>query len=101
MTSYKPGSRWQSGPGGSEFVIVRPPAGGGELTCGGVVLQPHGSSDAPPGVPSGGEGTMAGKRYSETESGVEVLCTRPGPGDLAIAGRPLVRKDAKPLPASD
>ena len=42
-----------------------------------------------------------GKRYADAGSGVEVLCTKAGQGDLAFAGRPLERKDAKPLPASD
>jgi hypothetical protein len=44
---------------------------------------------------------MAGKRYTDAESGVELLCTKAGAGDLTFAGRPLQRKDAKPLPASD
>ena len=56
---------------------------------------------APSGQPPAGEGTMAGKRYADAESGVEVLCTKAGQDDLAFAGRPLERKDAKPLPASD
>ena len=102
MSDLKPGSRWKSGVCGGEFVVVRPPSGEGELTCGGVPLRPQTSaeplSDA---AEPEGEGTMAGKRYAEAESGVELLCTKPGTGTLAFAGRPLARKDAKPLPASD
>ena len=102
MAAYKPGSRWQSAAGTGEFVVVRAPQGEGDLTCGGAPLIAHGSdggnaSDAP----ASGEGTSAGKRYTDAESGVEVLCTKAGGGDLAFAGRPLQRKDAKPLPASD
>ena len=101
MSQYKPGSRWRSAVCGGEFVVVRPPAGEGELTCGGAALRAHGGGEAVSGAPADGEGTAAGKRYGEAESGIEVLCTKPGAGDLAFAGRALARKDAKPLPASD
>ena len=101
MADYKPGSRWQSAAGTGEFVLVRPPQGEGELTCGGAPLVAHGAGGANAGEAPAGEGTAAGKRYTESESGVEVLCTKAGAGDLAFAGRPLQRKDAKPLPASD
>jgi len=102
MSEYKPGSRWMSAVCGGEFVVVRPPAGPGELTCGELALRAHGSGEAAAGTAmEGHEGTMAGKRYADPESGVEVLCTKPGKGALGFAGRPLHRKDAKPLPASD
>lgn len=102
MSDYKPGSRWKSGVCSGEFVVVRPPSGEGELDCGGAPLRPHADSGETGGtVPDGHDGTMAGKRYSDAESGVELLCTKPGKGDLAFAGRALQRKDAKPLPASD
>ena len=102
MADYKPGSRWQGVVGGGEFVLVRPPKGDGELTCGGAPLVAHGTSSGDTiAAPAGGEGTAVGKRYSEADSSIELLCTKAGGGDLAFAGRPLVRKDAKPLPASD
>lgn len=102
MSDYKPGTRWKSGVCGAEFVLVKAPTGAGELTCGGVPLRAHGSDDAPVSASeTGGEGTMAGKRYGDADSGAELLCTKPGSGSLGFAGRPLVRKDAKPLPASD
>jgi hypothetical protein len=101
VTTLKPGSRWASATCTGEFVVVRPPVGEGVLTCGGAEVRALGSVE--PGVEGqgGGEGTVAGKRYSEAESGFELLCTKAGTGDLAFDGRPLVRKDAKPLPASD
>lgn len=102
MTDYKPGSRWKSGVCSGEFVLVKPPSGSGELTCGGAPLQLHGSDAAPAAATeAAGEGTLAGKRYADPDSGAEVLCTKPGTGSLGFAGRSLVRKDAKPLPASD
>lgn len=102
MSDLKPGSRWKSGVCSGEFVVVRAPSDDGELTCGGVPLRAQ-TSKGPPmtAADPSGEGTMAGKRYAEAESGIELLCTKPGSGALAFAGRPLARKDAKPLPASD
>lgn len=100
MSGYKPGSRWKSGMCSGEFVVVRPPSGEGELACGGAALRPHDSGE-PAVSGAAGEGTMAGKRYTDPASGVELLCTKAGQGDLSFAGRPLQRKDAKPLPASD
>jgi len=102
MSDYNPGSRWMSAVCSGEFVVVRPPSGAGKLTCGEVALRAHGSGEAAACTATEGhEGTMAGKRYADADSGVEVLCTKPGAGSLGFAGRPLHRKDAKPLPASD
>jgi hypothetical protein len=99
---YKPGSRWQSRAGTGEFVVIHPPSGAGELTCGGALLVVHGGPGANAvEAPPGSEGTAAGKRYTDTQSGIELICTKAGAGDLAFAGRPLSRKDAKALPASD
>ena len=44
---------------------------------------------------------LLGKRYVDDESDIEVLCTKAGDGALAVDGRPLVLKTAKPLPSSD
>jgi hypothetical protein len=99
----KPGSRWRSAVCDGEFVIVRSPKTAGDLHCGGHPVLPH-STEKPAGLSPGAEHegeTATGKRYSEPESGIEVLCSKAGRGALAIAGRPLVMKDAKPLPASD
>ena len=42
-----------------------------------------------------------GKRYAEDELGLELLCTQPGAGTLAVGDAPLPIKGAKPLPSSD
>jgi hypothetical protein len=42
-----------------------------------------------------------GKRFSDDESGLEVLCVKPGAGSLSIDGRAIGAKEAKKLPASD
>ena len=73
MTDYKPGSRWKSAVCGAEFVVVRPPAGAGELACGGLVVRPHGNAEPLVEATLGAsEPVMAGKRYTEEASGIEV-----------------------------
>jgi hypothetical protein len=99
----KPGSRWKSVPCASEVVVVRPPKSSVILECGG-----HAMVSADSEIPDGAElagahanGTAAGKRYFDEASGIEVLGVKPGKGSLAVDGRPLQSKEAKPLPASD
>ena len=99
----KPGSRWKSVPCASEVVVIRPPSSAVTLECGGHAMVSAGAD-----IPDGAEladahanGTAAGKRYFDVESGIEVLGAKPGKGSLAVDGRPLQLKEAKPLPASD
>jgi hypothetical protein len=44
---------------------------------------------------------VLGKRYVDTDTGLEVLCTKPGPGVLTADGRQLTIKAPTALPASD
>ena len=102
MTDYKPGSRWKSAVCGAEFVVVRAPGQVGELACGGVAVRAHGDgAELVAPTVEASEPVMAGKRYTEEQSGIEVLASKPGKGALSFAGRALSRKEAKPLPASD
>ena len=99
------GSRLSSVVDATEVIVVRPPSVAAVITCGGEPMVAPG--DRPPGPPDatsdapGGEGALLGKRYDDEESGVELLCTKPGSFPLACDGRPLRVKEAKPLPASD
>jgi hypothetical protein len=99
----KPGSRWKSAVCDTEAVIVRPPKSAVTLECGGHPMQPHGSG-APAGAtlsPDFSAGSLAGKRYSDADTGIEVLCTKPGAGSFSLDGRAIGEKEAKKLPASD
>ena len=99
----KPGSRWKSAVCDAEFVIVRPPKGGGELSCGGAAVVPH-AGEKPAGAtlsPDQAEGVTLGKRYTDEESGIVVLASKAGKGSLSLDGRRLAQQDAKKLPASD
>ena len=99
----KPGSRWKSAVCDAEVVVVRPPSTAGVLECGGQPMAPHGG-ERPTGAslaPEHSAGSLLGKRYTDVDSGLEALCTKPGAGSLSLDGRPLAVKEAKKLPASD
>jgi hypothetical protein len=103
MATLRPGTRLRSLVCSTEVVVVRAPAGEIALTCGGQpMLTPDDprKADAAPGG-ADGEGTLLGKRYEDADAGVELLCTKAGAGELAVDGRALVIKGAKPLPSTD
>ena len=85
------------------MVVVRPPSAAGELQCGGAPVLPQADATAASGAidPAHAEGVLIGKRYTDADSGIEVLGAKAGKGSLAFDGRPLTLKEAKPLPASD
>lgn len=99
----KPGSRWKSAVCTAEFVVVRPAAGDTVPTCGGHPIVAS-ADKVPEGLeidPALSGAVLVGKRYHDPQSGLEVLVTKVGVGLLAIDGRPLVLKEAQPLPSSD
>jgi hypothetical protein len=98
----KPGLKLRSTADATEVVVVRAPSVPVELTCGGRPMVPATEAAEASGVmPGQEEATQLGKRYTDDDAGLEVLCTKPGDGRLACDGRPLVLKSAKPLPSSD
>jgi hypothetical protein len=75
-----------------------------DLTCGGAPMVDARGPDAAtthPADPAQQDGTGLGKRYADEELGMELLCSKPGQGTLAVGGVALALKGAKPLPASD
>jgi len=98
----KAGSRLACPECSVELVVVRPPSSAVVLTCGGVAVVEAGADRAAGGhADASDEGTLVGKRYADEDSGLEVLCAKPGPGALAVDGREVPVKGAKPLPSSD
>jgi hypothetical protein len=86
----------------AEFVVIQAGEHDTELSSGGVEtveLMALGPRAEPVGDLNGA--VVVGKRYVDESGTFEVLCTKPGTGDLAIDGRPLHLKQAKPLPSSD
>jgi hypothetical protein len=96
------GSRWQSAVSTVQLIVVAPPVHPAELQCGGEpVVGPGTAPGQGARAVSDATAPKLGKRYVDDASGLEVLCTRAGGGALAVDGRPMELKTAKPLPASD
>jgi hypothetical protein len=99
----KPGSRWRSAVCDTAVVVVKAPASAVSLECGGHPMVPI--DDTPPAGlsldPDFADPTPIGKRYADPDTGLELLATKGGAGSLAVDGRRIALKDAKPLPASD
>ncbi len=98
----KPGTRLRSAVGSTEVVVIRAPAAEVAITIGGVPVVGLDEEAASATIQPGGEGsTLLGKRYVNGDQSVELLCSKPGDGALAVDGQPLELKEAKPLPSSD
>ncbi|MGA5762023.1 hypothetical protein [Nonomuraea bangladeshensis] len=96
-----PGQRLRSAVSEAEVIVIRAPAGDIDLTCAGAPMisfdQEPGDARASADAPA----LLIGKRYSDDEGTLELLCTRAGAGPLATGSGELTVKAAKPLPASD
>jgi hypothetical protein len=100
MTELTPGKRLRSKGSGTEIIIVRPPATPVGLCCGGQPMSANLETGAT-ATSSTENDTLLGKRYVDVDSGLEVLCTKAGPGVLTADGTPLTIKAPSALPASD
>src|SRR3978361_915064 len=99
----KPGSRWKSAVCDAELVVVRPPKTAVTREWGGQPVAPHAGARSE-GLSLSADhagGCLAGKRYTDPVSGLEVLCSKAGAGSLSIDGRAIQAAEAKKLPASD
>lgn len=99
----KPGTRMKSAVCATEVMVIAAPKEDVALTCGGAPLVEL-SAQAPAGAvldPNASGGTQLGKRYVDAAGTLELLCTKPGQGSLAVGGVALTIKGAKPLPSSD
>ncbi|WP_420433557.1 hypothetical protein [Candidatus Poriferisocius sp.] len=98
----KPGSRLKSLVCDTELIVVKAPDGDVDITCGGAPMADPAEAERNGDVSADAtDGTALGKRYVNEDESLEVLCTKPGDGSLALGGTPLGLKEAKPLPASD
>lgn len=96
----KPGLKLRGADCSTEIVVVRPAAADVDIACCGSTMVESDGTGTPPAAP-GPDGILLGKRYADESTGLEVLCTKPGPGPLSVDGRELEIKGPKPLPASD
>ncbi len=103
MAALKAGTRLKSAVCSSELMLIVAPERDVVLTCGGapvIDLSAEAAADAALD-PEQKQGTLMGKRYTNEAGDVEILCTKPGEGGLAVDGTALEVKGAKPLPSSD
>jgi hypothetical protein len=102
MAELKAGTRMRSAVCATEVMVIAAPVGDLDLSCGGVPMIAI-SEQAPGGDvdPEFSGGTLLGKRYVDADGTLELLCTKPGDGSLAVAGSALYLKENKPLPSSD
>ena len=98
----KAGSRLKSAVCDTQVMVIAAPDGDVDLTCGGAALIDV-TADAPGGEIAADhkDGTQIGKRYVNDAGDLELLCTKPGEGSLAVGGAALALKEAKALPSSD
>lgn len=98
----KAGLKLHSAIDACEVVVVKAPADPVDLRCGGHPFLPGDAQPTGESVVEGFDGgTQLGKRYSNDELGLELLCTKAGAGSISVGDDPLELKGAKPLPASD
>ncbi len=100
---FATGARFRSAVDDTQVVVIRASAALIKVTCGGHPLVPI-EDEPQPGLtilPGHDGGTVLGKRYADTDSGLELLCTKAGPSALFLENHPLPIKAAKSLPASD
>jgi len=103
MAQLKAGTRLRSAVCATEVIVTAAPSDDLDIRCGGVPM--IGAKDTPPAGaaldPGSAGGTALGKRYVNEAGTLEVLCTKPGKGSLAVGTAALTLKEAKPLPSSD
>ncbi len=101
MVTLRPGARLRSTTCATEVIVVKG-TGDTQVDCGGAPMVAAGTDFEPNAVsPDAAGGTVLGKRYSDPDGTVELLCTKAGEGSLALGGTPLAVMAPKTLPASD
>lgn len=103
MNMLKAGVRLKSAVCDAEVMVIKAAAPDAQLHCGGAdMLAMAGTRDPAQALAAAQEqACQVGKRYTDADDKIEVLCTKSGKGALTANGQPLVLKQAKALPSSD
>jgi len=102
MAKLKAGTRIESAVCATQLMVIQAPESDVDVRCGGAPMIPVGEPKPDAQIdPSLKAGTQIGKRYVDAAGTIELLCTKPGEGTLALGDAPLSLKESKPLPASD
>jgi hypothetical protein len=92
--------RLTSSSSAAELIVVRSTPEAVDLAIDGEPLGQAGA--VPGGADAGGEVSIQlGKRYTDDDGRIELLCIRAGSGTLTCDGRRMDVKGAQPLPSSD
>jgi|GEM_PF-134175 hypothetical protein len=101
------GTRLESAAGTAQVIVLKQPTCEVDLTCCGYPMVLVGTRTTPAADRPTFAGTLAdvtiqtGKRYTDRETGLEVLVVGPGSGPLAVGDRELELMQPKKLPSSD
>jgi hypothetical protein len=96
----KVGHRLRAQNSACEVIVIKGSDADAALLCAGVEMLPTTPEGASAQM-SEGPRIEVGKRYTDDDSDIEVLCTKAGIGPLSFADHELTLKAAKSLPASD
>jgi len=96
-----PGMRLRCELCATEVVVIRAGSGAIAMTCGGAQLRADAVSSGSGHAGTAVEPARLGKRYTDPDSGVEILCVKGGTGQLRTPAGPMGLKQAAALPASD
>lgn len=99
----KPGTRLFGAACSTELIVIRAPADAVDLRIGGHAALAR-AADRAEGLDVSTPADAAsalGKRYVNAGGTLEVLCTKPGAGAIAVGEELCALKDSKPLPSSD
>ena len=101
--TLKPGTRLFGAACETQLIVVRATADPIDLRIGGhPVLTSAADRTGGLSLVAGHDApTLMGKRYVDASGSVELLCTKPGAGSIAVGDSLCELKDAKPLPSSD
>lgn len=101
MAGLAAGKRLKSTVCNTEIMVIAAPGGEVDITCGGAPMSDDGAGNGGNVAADFAEGTTLGKRYTNEDGNLEVLCVKAGEGSLAASGVALKLKDAKKLPKTD
>ncbi|MHA3021726.1 hypothetical protein ACXPWS_15935 [Mycobacterium sp. BMJ-28] len=96
----RPGLKLNSRDSIAQVIVIRAPSDDVDIRCGGAPMVLDSESTLTD-LDGRGEMLLMGKRYGDADGALELLCTKPGAGPLAVGDHELSVKAARPLPASD
>ena len=101
MGSLTPGTRLKSTVCTTEIMIIAAPSEDVEIKCGGEPMSQGEDGNGGSVHQDHADGSVIGKRYTNEEGSLEVLCVKAGEGSLWAGGAAMKVKGATKLPKTD